>query len=169
MKWNVALILMLLALPALAEEVLLDAETDAELLSWKCDTEKLHVVRSSQLATRGVHSLRLSALDTLESCSLTRKLGVVDWSEYESLALDVFNEGQSSTHLRVSVDTILDDARRDYHLPAGRWLRIVYPVIQMDPERADIRQTTKLTIQSSGNRDKLALYLVVLSNFIFVV
>jgi len=124
-------LLVVAALPARAEVVMLDVESEQDLSVWNVRDAKDRLSRAQRFATRGGHSLQLTVAGYAPGLKdregvLSMKPEVTDWRDYESLVLDIFNPGDAPTRMRVQIETSADDARGLGHSgPLRREPRVV--------------------------------------------
>ena len=148
---SVLLLLVLAAFPARGDVVLLDAETDQDVKAWS-GLERVTGDRVPYLPLRGAGSARLQVAAPRSATGGRRvevrhaSLPVTDWRSYDRLVLDVLNDGPVPTLMRIEVNTASNEAQRHFALPAGRWVRIVLPTAQLDPELADLSRVRDIQI-----------------------
>ncbi len=149
---------------AYGQVVLLDGETDADMSAWS-GMKRVSRQQAAYLPVRGAGSMRLDVPAPQTSKSDRRRevrraiVPVTDWRPYDRLTLDVFNDSPVSTLMRIEVKTGSNEAQRHFALPAGRWVRIVLPTTQLDPELADIAQVREVQIAVNRQSQPLVVYL----------
>jgi VanZ family protein len=106
--------------------LLADFENDNELLLWPQSGEETTLARVPEHAANGRHSLRVSTAAGATWPGVRLLAGGRDWSAYQSLALEIWNDGPAFA-LTLRVD---DDFYRDLQLAPG-WNHIRIPLSEI--------------------------------------
>jgi hypothetical protein len=144
--------------------VLLDAETEKGLSAWS-HLKQVGRDQAPYLPLQGAGSAQLDVASWKAAKGDSRaelRLAAVpttDWRSYDRLTLDVLNDGPVPTLLRIEVKTPSNEARRHFALPAGRWVRIVLPTAELDPELADLSRVRDVQIAVWRQAEPLTVYL----------
>jgi hypothetical protein len=158
------LMLGLAALPVRGAVILLDAEKEGDMAAWS-GLERMVGDLASYLPIQGTGSARLEVPVLGDYKAGRRKevhhssIPLKDWRPYDRLVLDVLNDGPVATLMRIEVNTEADCAQRHFALPAGRWVRIVFPTAELDPEQADLSRVRDIQIAIYGQSQPLKVYL----------
>jgi len=88
-----------------------------------------------------------------------RAVPVTDWRGYETLVLDLYNDSEKATVLKLEVGTRADDARQSIVLPARRWAHLSMPIATMNPQHTDMAHVTEIAFGLIRADAPLTVYL----------
>jgi hypothetical protein len=161
---TIPLFLIPLMANAYAATPLLDGETEVTGQGL-IEAQSLPMVLVEDVVLCGTKSMRVT-VEALkpdkQDLNLDFKMHAVpvtDWRGYETLVLDLYNDSENATVLKLEVHTLADDARQSIALPARRWAHLRVPIATMNPQHTDMAHVTEIAFGLIRADAPLTVYL----------